>query len=190
MSEGERFLTTDELQRHARFLAETPARVRLLVARLSEAEARWKPSPEEFSALEQVCHLADLERDGYTVRIEKLARETEPLLPDFDGARVAAERQYDNLTLETMLDAFADARANNVRALSLLSAEDFERGGTLETVGRITLATLLLKMREHDEGHLAELSSLRERIGKKMTGALARTDDDAAPLNESGAQVE
>lgn len=159
-------MTTDEIQSLRSFLAETPARVRELASDINETEARWKPSPEEFSALEQVCHLADLERDGYTVRIEKLTREAEPFLPDFDGARVAAERDYRNLSLETMLDAFAHARESNVRALGLLSAGDFERGGMLETVGRITLATLLSKMREHDEGHLEELSSLRRRLGK------------------------
>lgn len=149
------------------FLAATPERVRQLVSDLTEDEARWKPSAGEFSALEQVCHLTDLEREGYGVRIEKLTREADPFMPDFDGTRAAAERDYNSQSLEPMLDAFARSRASNMRALSLLSAEDFERGGTLETVGRITLATLLLKMREHDEGHLEELSSLRRQLGKR-----------------------
>lgn len=160
-------LKMDELQSLKGFLAETPARVRQLTSGLSEAEARWKPSPQEFSALEQVCHLTDLEREGYGVRIEKLTREVEPFLPDFDGGRVAAERDYNNQSLEAMLDAFALARAGNMLAVSGLSAEDFQRTGTLEAVGHITLETLLVKMREHDEGHLEELNSLRDRLGKR-----------------------
>ena len=51
-----------------------------------------------FSPVEQCWHLADLERDGYAVRIRRLLNETEPALPDFErwgpveraGARMGA----------------------------------------------------------------------------------------------------
>lgn len=160
-------LTTEELQTLVGFLAQTPARVRRLVQNLSAGDAHWKPSPQEFSALEQVCHLSDLEREGYSVRIEKLLGEEQPLLPDFDGGKIAAERDYNNQQLEAMLDAFAAAREGNLRALAHLSAADFERSGQLEQVGPITLSTLLLKMREHDEGHLQELDELREQLRQR-----------------------
>lgn len=160
-------MTTDKLQTLVGFLAETPARVRGLVQHLSASEARWKPSAHEFSALEQICHLSDLEREGYGVRIEKLISEEQPFLPDFDGGKIAAERDYNNQQLEAMLDAFTDAREANLRAIVGLSPADFERGGTLETVGHITLETLLLKMREHDEGHLQELDELRAQLVKR-----------------------
>ena len=42
-----------------------------------------------FSPVEHAWHLADLEREGYAVRIERLLNETAPALPDFDGARIA-----------------------------------------------------------------------------------------------------
>ncbi len=157
-------LTAAELESLMALLTETPARVRVLLQNLSEREARFKPSAQEFSALEQVCHLSDLEREGYGARIEKLMREEQPFLPDFDGARIAAERDYNNQHLETMLDAFARARRANLRAINSLSPADLQRGGTLETVGPITLETLLLKMREHDEGHLQELNLLRAQL--------------------------
>lgn len=159
-------LTTAELQSLTGFLAETPERVRQLTSGLSEADARRKPSPQEFSALENVCHLNDLEREGYGVRIEKLIGEAQPFLPDFDGGKIAAERDYNKRQLALMLDAFARARASNLRAVYGLSANDLQRGGTLETVGPITLESLLLKMREHDEAHLQELSDLRARLMK------------------------
>lgn len=157
-------LTTAELQSLTGFLAETPERVRQLTSDLSEADARRKPSPQEFSALENVCHLNDLEREGYALRIEKLIGEEQPFLPDFDGGKIAAERDYNKRQLPLMLDAFAHSRRSNLRAVSGLSANDLQRGGTLETVGPITLESLLLKMREHDEAHLQELSDLRARL--------------------------
>jgi hypothetical protein len=157
-------MMTEQRQALAGFLASTPARVSRLVDSLSESDARWKPSPQEFSALEQVCHLSDLEREGYGVRIEKLIQEQQPFLPDFDGGKIAAERDYNTRSLDDALAAFTLAREENMRAIASLSLADFERGGTLETVGHITLETLLSMMREHDEGHLRELGELRERL--------------------------
>lgn len=157
-------MTTAEFQSLTGFLALTPVRVRQLTADLSETNARWKPAPQEFSALENVCHLNDLEREGYAVRIEKLLGEEQPFLPDFDGGTIAAERDYNQRPLASMLDAFARSRESNLRAVSMLSPDELQRGGTLEEVGPITLESLLLKMREHDEAHLQELSDLRARI--------------------------
>ena len=157
-------MTGAELQSLTDFLALTPARVRQLTSDLSEREARWKPSPQEFSALENICHLNDLEREGYAVRLEKLIGEEQPFLPDFDGGKIAAERDYNQRQLAVMLDAFTRSRESNLRAVYALSPEELQRGGTLEGVGPITLESLLLKMREHDEAHLQELSDLRTRL--------------------------
>jgi hypothetical protein len=155
------------LQSLTGFLAETPARVRRLVSDLSETDARWKPTPQEFSAVEQVCHLRDLEREGYMARIEKLLCEEQPLLPDFDGGRVAAERDYAAQPLSAALDDFAVARDSNMRAIRGLAPAALLRCGTLEGVGPVTLEALLEKMREHDEGHLQELGRLREQLTEK-----------------------
>lgn len=160
-------MSTAEAQSLTTFLAATPARVRQLVEDLSDSDARWKATPQEFSALENVCHLNDLEREGYALRIEKLIHEEQPFLPDFDGSKIAAERDYNNQELAAMLDAFAHARESNLRAVGNLSAEGLERSGTLETVGPITLGELLLKMREHDEAHLQDLDILRAKLSKR-----------------------
>jgi len=53
-------------------------------------------SPDEFSVLENICHLRDLELQGYTPRIRRILAEADPDLADFDGARVAAESSYNN----------------------------------------------------------------------------------------------
>src|SRR5215468_3688720 len=65
------------------------------------------------SPVEQCWHLADLEREGYGSRIRRILEETDPMLPDFDGARVARERNYLMRPLAAALDAFRAARAEN-----------------------------------------------------------------------------
>src|SRR6266853_1399608 len=65
------------------------------------------PGPNgAFSPVEHCWHLADLEREGYAVRIRRLLEEDNPGLPDFDGARIARERSYTSLSLAEGIDAF------------------------------------------------------------------------------------
>jgi hypothetical protein len=156
-------MTEHEFQEVVRFLEETPESIRQLISEIARPELSWKPSGDEFSALEQVCHLRDLEREGYAARINKLLTENQPSLPDFDGGRIARERDYNSQDFESAFQDFARARAENVRSMKTLSPEQLNRSGVLDGVGAITLKQLFLLMRDHDRSHLEELSDLRKR---------------------------
>jgi hypothetical protein len=160
-------MTNQELQEIVTFLEETPGHIRQLAAEMALQDLKWKPSVDEFSAVEQVCHLRDLEREGYGARIKKLLTENEPALPDFDGSRIARERDYNSQDFESAFQEFALARAENVRVMKTLSPDQLNRSGVLEGVGAITLGKLFWLMREHDQSHREELSELRERISTK-----------------------
>lgn len=125
---------------------------------LSADEARVE-GVDGFSPVEQCWHLADLERDGYGLRIRRLLAEDEPALPDFDGERVARERGYKSLSLREGIESFRRARADNLAALGRLSAEEWERRGTQEGVGPIGLCDVPAMMAEHDAAHRAEIES-------------------------------
>lgn len=153
-----------ELSDTLEFLNETPAKISQLTEGLSGAELRQKPSLDEFSFLENICHLRDLEVEGYSVRIDRLLTESDSSLPDFDGARIAAERDYNAEDPDTVLKAFVVARVGNVEKLRTANLEQLRQTGMLEGVGTITLARLAELMREHDEGHLEDLRILRARL--------------------------
>jgi hypothetical protein len=159
-------MTHSELEELARFLEESPAKIQSLAEGLNETESRWKPDPNEFSVVENVCHLRDIEVDGYAARIQKILREDEPFLPDLNGARLAVERLYNEQELAAALDAFKSARRSNVLAVRELSSRQLERRGVFENTGAITLSGLLELMREHDMAHLDELKGLRERLAQ------------------------
>ncbi|MGH9908995.1 MAG: DinB family protein, partial [Pyrinomonadaceae bacterium] len=119
--------------------------------------------PDEFSALENICHLRDIETEGYEVRIVRMLEESNPSLRDIDGSRLAIERDYNNQDPQSALQDFADARHRNIQRLKNLSLEQLELEGTLEGVGRVTLGRLIEMMSEHDEGHLLELNIIQRR---------------------------
>jgi hypothetical protein len=137
-----------------------PQDLRAAAGRLTEEAARAPSLDGGFSLGEQAWHLADLEREGYGERIRRLLGEDDPQLPDFDGARVAAERNYRARSLDGGIAAFLAARTANLALLRSLEGAAWDRVGRQEGVGRITLRDIPRLMREHDDSHRAEIAAL------------------------------
>jgi len=136
-----------------------PEELRAAAARMGES--RWREAPAgAFCIIEQAWHLADLEREGYGERIRRLLAEDDPILPDFDGARVAAERSYRSQSFEEGVAAFAGARAANIAVLRRVPASARVRRGHQDGVGVVTLGDVPRMMREHDDSHRAEIAAL------------------------------
>jgi len=144
-------------------LAATPNRIRQLIGDPAN-DFRYRPSDGRFSVLENICHLRDIEVEGYALRIKRILEEDLPELPDIDGGRLALERDYNSQDLMTALNTFAEARKANVSRLRDIDPSELEKAGKLEGVGEVTLERLLEMMIEHDEGHLAELQILQRRL--------------------------
>jgi hypothetical protein len=153
------------------FLEETPEAVRQLRVGLEAGELRGKADNGEFSFVEHVCHLRDIERDGYGPRIEKLLREERPILRNIDGAKLALERQYNEQRFDDGLAGFSQARSHNVSVLRGVSDEQLDRGGEFEGVGQVTLERLVSMMYEHDQSHREELRSLRVQLLGRRSAA-------------------
>lgn len=132
-------------------------------------EAALAPGPGGgFSFVEQVWHLADLEAEGYGVRIERILDEERPALADFDGDKVARDRRYRTLSLADGLARFAEARARNVALLAGLTPSQWERAATQEGVGSLRLSDVPRMMAEHDASHRQEI---RDLLGDAASGA-------------------
>jgi hypothetical protein len=132
---------------------------------MPESLHRTRDSAGNFALVEQVWHLADLEEEGYTVRITRILGETNPSLPDFRGDVVARERRYIEQALAPALQRFESARAANIARLSALTDEQWRRAGTQEGAGEVTLARVAEMMTEHDASHTEELRVLIAELG-------------------------
>ena len=130
---------------------------------LSAAEAAAPGPAGGFSPVEQCWHLADLEREGFAVRIRRLLSEVDPLLPDFDGDRAAVVRQYRLKSVAEGIRAFREARAANLRLIRSVAADEWSRAGTQEGVGRVALCDMPSIMAQHDGAHRAEIAAWFER---------------------------
>ena len=90
---------------------------------------------------------------GLRPRIDRILAEENPALPNFDGERTARERGYQERDVDRGLALFARARARNLERLRSVSGADWNRAGSQEGVGRVTLADLPRMMAEHDRSH-------------------------------------
>lgn len=117
-----------------------------------------RPGPDgSFSPVEQVWHLADLEREGFGLRIKKLQSGQNPHLPDFDGDKIATERNYRSLSLADGLKAFAEAREANLSYFETLSVDDWSKTGVQEGVGDVSLCDMPVFISQHDQAHISEI---------------------------------
>ena len=144
-------------------LASFPFTLRESVAAAGE-RLRVRGSDGGFAMVEHLCHLADLETEGYGARIVRLLSEPAPEWDDFDGETVARERNYLDQDADAALQRFVDARAANVTRLRAADERDRLRRGTHRGTGEVTLAELVAKMVEHDRDHAAQIARLLEEL--------------------------
>ena len=102
-----------------------------------------------------MCHLRDIERDGYHVRIRRLLTEENPSLVSIDGSALAVERRYVEASVAEALLAFRDARRETLEIVRGLGDAELDRGGVFAEYGALTLRGLLHYLLSHDQQHLA-----------------------------------
>jgi hypothetical protein len=146
-------------------LAAFPPMLRRMMESTPQELLARRAANGNFSMVETAWHLADLEVEGYGIRLRRLLDETHPKLPDFRGDVIAEERGYRHLPLDVALDRFERARAENVKLIEAASDEDRKREGEQEGVGVVTFDRVVAMMEQHDREHREELEALCDELG-------------------------
>ncbi len=129
------------------------------------APPSWEGLPSEpFTAIGHVCHVRDIEVDGYHVRFHRTLNEINPTLVSIDGEALAEERSYATSSASEAFAGFREARARTVRLLSGLTPEQLMRPAVFEDYGPLTLRSLAHYLCSHDQQHLAGLQWLLGKI--------------------------
>lgn len=137
-----------------------PDRLRAVVQRCPPQQRLERRSGALFSLTEQVCHLRDIELEGYTLRIARVLGEDLPELQEIDGTTLAETRRYQQQDLALALDLFCRQRLANVALLRDHLAGNTQRLGIFGGFGVVTLWSLVQGMVAHDAEHLGEIEAL------------------------------
>ncbi len=129
----------------------------------------WDGIPSEsFTAIEQICHVRDVETDGYHVRFSRMLNETEPTLESLDGYGLVKLRNYAKANPETVFNEIRIARRKTLKLIEGLSEKELMRAGNFEGYGQLTVKALVHYLCSHDQQHLSGLQWL---LGKVVSNA-------------------
>lgn len=129
------------------------------------APPSWDGIPSEpLTALEQICHVRDVEVDGYHVRFHRTLNEVNPTLGSIDTDALAKERSYGTSDAAAALGAFRAARLKTVELITRLTPEQLSRSAVFERYGPASLLSLVHYLCSHDQQHLAGLQWLLGKI--------------------------
>jgi hypothetical protein len=151
-------------------LAEFPRALEKHYASFPAQFAHWAPPSwdgvpsEAFTAIEQICHVRDIEIEGYQVRFRRTLREDTPHLPSIDSETLAKQRDYARSDAAQVLAEFRAARAQTLEFLRAVDAAGLQRRALFEGYGPVTLRGLVHYLCSHDQQHLAGLQWLLGKI--------------------------
>lgn len=131
----------------------------------SWAPVSWEGIPSEpFTPIQQICHVRDIELDGYHVRFQRTLNELNPTLGSLDSETLARERSYATASAEEAFIEFRTARTRTIELISGLSPEQLARTAIFEGYGAVSLRSLVHYLCSHDQQHLAGLQWLLGKI--------------------------
>jgi hypothetical protein len=150
-------------------LADFPLRLETYYGVVPVEHKNWRPiswdgiPSEPFTPIEQVCHVRDIEIDGYHVRFQRTLQEINPLLASIDGEKLAKERAYAAADIEQIFRTFAQARRETVALIAKLTPQELARVAEFEG-NALTVRSLVHNLCSHDQQHLAGLQWLLARM--------------------------
>jgi len=153
---------------------------------LSAEQLLCSPSAGGFCLVEHVCHLRDFEQEGCFGRLCRILLENTPLLTDFEGERLARERNYRAQNIGSALDDFERCREHTLRMLESVSADQLERKAAWDS-RFISISQLVEMIAEHDQTHRQEIDDLLGEIERHLESA---NNQDAVDVADDIVQLE
>lgn len=162
---------TFHLEDAIELLTRTPDTFGALLAGLPDAWTSADEGPDTFSPYEVVGHLVHGERADWMVRARIiLAHGADRNFTPFD--RLAQRRESEGKSLATLLDEFAELRAQNLTLLRSwnLTERELNLEGMHPTFGPVTLRQLLATWVAHDLSHLAQTARVMAKRHRSDVG--------------------
>lgn len=151
-------------------LQHTPGVITALLAPLPPAWLDANEGPGTWSARQVVQHLVWGEVDDWIprARIIKTHGTAQPFQP-FD--REEGFRRYADWSIDRLLAAFAECRAESLAALdAMVGPDDLTREGYHPELGIVTMAQLLATWVTHDLTHITQIGRVLTRHAGQSAG--------------------
>jgi uncharacterized damage-inducible protein DinB len=141
--------------------------LRMAVRGLQRDDLLAYPVPGSWSIQEIVIHLVDSDLI-LADRMKRIIAEDNPTLIGFDETKFARNLHYNEQSADDAVTIFGLNRRNFARVLRKVPESAFDRIGTHNERGPLTLAAMLAMCVNHLKHHMEFIVSKREKLGKLM----------------------
>jgi hypothetical protein len=125
------------------------------------------PVPNTWSIQQIVIHMMDSDLI-WTDRAKRVIAEDNPTLIGYDESKFAKNLHYDQWPADDALLVFDLNRKNFAKVLRLLPDSAFDRCGTHNEAGKLSLGQMIGRISDHVEHHVKFIYDKREMLGKSM----------------------
>ena len=138
-------------------LRSTPAALASMLEPLAPEAWIAPPAAEEWSIVEIMCHIRDVEREIDQPRINLVLNQSEPFIPAQMPDEWAKERGYASQDGPSALRAFTQARLGTLKTLVGLEPGQWSRKARHAIFGPTSLQELVSFNAEHDRLHIQQV---------------------------------
>jgi FMN phosphatase YigB (HAD superfamily) len=156
-SESQPYSSKESIEGMLAILKTTPAVVKTLTSQCSRSDWRKRPIEGEWSLLEIMYHLRDLEKEVNLPRFELMENSINPFIPGVDSDRWAIERNYNEQSDTTIHADFCSSRSKLLGVIGHYSSDDWQlplRHSFFGPTTRLELAKFIVA---HDQDHIQQI---------------------------------
>jgi hypothetical protein len=143
-----------------------PGKLERSIDGLGENELEFRPAPGKWTIREICIHLSDSEIVG-AHRIRKVLAEENGLLIGYDQDKWASRLNYGKRNLNNAVELFRLLRKSTAELFEDLSEDDWQRTGSHNERGPMTLIDLVQMYAEHCENHISQIRQIRLQLSKQ-----------------------
>jgi len=142
----------------------TPAVMNGLLKNISSDGWKRKPSANEWTLTELVCHLRDTEREIHAMQLKIFNGHEQPFIPRPDTGVWASQRDYLHEDGDAVLREFNAARRDTSDILKNTPDADWERKARHAIFGPTNFREIVGFMADHDRMHIQQAWSLLKKL--------------------------
>lgn len=156
--------TEEQRKQFIESIVEMPSHLRQAVKDLTWEQLNTPYRPGGWTVQQVVHHLADNDMNAY-IRFKRGLTEDQPISGSYREDVWAELSDYKDTPIETSILLLDCLRSRFVTLLLKLCFSDFQRSFTSPTYGAMTLDEAIQRYSWHGRHHIAQITSLRKRMG-------------------------
>ena len=141
-----------------------------LLQGLPEELINWKPNPDHWNLLEIICHLYDIEREDFWVRLKHVLDNQPGKPPAFDPLVWLKERNYAEQDFAMKLGGFLEERERSIERLLALENPQWTNFYAHSTLGNLDGNFFLANWLAHDYLHIRQINRLKYEFWAQQCG--------------------